>query len=1305
MLKLSRNGIGVLSSQYRSVLKKCAFLNMIAAGVLFFAPQAQAFEVGINSNGTQLHALQSMGTTIGKYNASGTAEESTYGTLYITESPSNTNTKELFSDSSGTSGGWLINYEEVRFGTQPDSSGSGFIKLDTTIRGKHNLLNSLSTSDLTPAQGGGVIRNDTQLKSGTPERKSGGRVDISLTTFENNSVTNFSVYSTGGSEVAIAAGGAISNVGLYAPDSAPSYYIASNTSTYRNNYTMQFIFADGGAIYNGTFKGFGTQIYFGKVMSEKDVFEYNHAGNENMANSEYAAIRNAVTAGVTSNITNDWEAHKAAASGMHPNGVSTFARGGAIYNAGDFSIISDTFRYNYVIGDSAFGGAVYNTDRRLPYADTPSYSIKTDDGKMEIIGTTTFLENSALATVNEGMGTARGGALANEGTTLNINTGTLSSQATYLVFKDNKALSRYNSYGGALYNGKSVDITNPKNGVVSNINNTSFINNYAEVLGHNADSGLARGGAIYNDGEMSILDATFKNNFVRTEDEFIRGSAEGGAIANISATLKLGVHDSTLGYVPQNIVFENNHAYGRNGSGGAIFNDGGIIDGKITKSVIFSGNTDTKTHISADRHEVSSAGGAIYGNVLKNEDENKYYTSLTTFNLSGTGSVVFENYGEDNVYMRKLNNNSATIEFIGDNSIPVERSSSNVTTGSTDENATRVDLGATFTGEGKYIIKQTKLNLIDGKNGAGTGYIHFDPSIDMRDSVVKMPGTNDSYIYLTSQNDTLNNNDFYINNKKGVLYYGDYDSSYKNFTLGNYIENDGVIVYDDKPQNGIAGRMYPDVTTTGDTDIKIATTLVNRGVVTTAADSFITKYIHIGTLKSENGSFYINTDNEHLIRTDNEHVLVPEVKEGYDFGIYLGEHYDSEAIVIDKSVSGTTKITLVDMENKDYTQIKLDEGQRIYFAKTQYDEGLEGYKWNVVNAVNDDYQIKIGYDQNGTVYDWFLYRGSSAPIPGITPEEMVSISIPRATLEQLRSFRLPLDKTNRGQCSCYKDNCDNSFCQYEQGSPKVRLWATPFYRQGTFKKPFETDFKLMGIDAGMDFQPTTTDEIGVFASYRFGKYENDGNQKHYGDSSFYFSEQGGEFELKSLTAGLYYRKYIDKLYLMGAVYAGKLDGDIKADNGVKGSIKGKHIGAQAEIGYDIKLTRRDTLTPSLRGTYDYIKYDKGHTSNNKEVSIGKINSVELEAALKLEHQFNNSQQLPTTGYIKPSIIQTIPDGGKVKVDDREYKKTLDNETLGRIEVGADANLTTSFSVGVFGNYTFGSHYDAWGVGGNVRYTF
>ena len=175
--------------------------------------------------------------------------------------------------------------------------------------------------------------------------------------------------------------------------------------------------------------------------------------------------------------------------------------------------------------------------------------------------------------------------------------------------------------------------------------------------------------------------------------------------------------------------------------------------------------------------------------------------------------------------------------------------------------------------------------------------------------------------------------------------------------------------------------------------------------------------------------------------------------------------------------------------------------------------------------------------------------------------------------------------------------------------------------------------------------------------------------------------------------------------MSGAVYGGQQSADIKADNEVSASVDGINLGAQAEIGYDIRTTKRSVLTPSIKATYDYIKFDDAKDNSGKEISFDTIHDVELEAGIKYEYQFNNERQLPTTGYIKPSVVQTIANGGNVKINDVTFDKMVENETFGRIEVGADAEIVKNFSVGAFGNYTFGSSYKAWGVGGNVRYNW
>ena len=113
-----------------------------------------------------------------------------------------------------------------------------------------------------------------------------------------------------------------------------------------------------------------------------------------------------------------------------------------------------------------------------------------------------------------------------------------------------------------------------------------------------------------------------------------------------------------------------------------------------------------------------------------------------------------------------------------------------------------------------------------------------------------------------------------------------------------------------------------------------------------------------------------------------------------------------------------------------------------------------------------------------------------------------------------------------------------------------------------------------------------------------------------------------------------------------------------------------------------------------------VYYD---SNRHKKMSVENVTDFELEAGVKFEQMFNNDQQLPTSAYVKPSVIQTVTNGGKVRAGDATYKDSLENETIGRVEVGADANLTSNFAIGVFGNYSFGSKYDAWGIGGHIRY--
>lgn len=1183
MLKLSRNGIGLLTSQYKSVLRKCMFLNMCAAGMITFASVANA----VTYDSATSPEFQYMATTLDMGDSAFVYGRDGYNVIEIMSEGD-----ESISDAHKN--GWIRNHGITMFGYNT----SGVQVSSTSVEHKHNITVGQGLA----INGGGVIANMNNDSSNT-------QLTIYKTDFSDNSATRFINELGGVDYTGMSVGGVISN---YSKNQADLVL-----ATFNDNYTMHFNQASGGAIYNGSNALYGTEIVLGSIQSSGSVFANNHAGNELME-IDFPGI----SSQVESKILDVWVNNS---TDTLNGSLGTLATGGAIHNTGSYTSNSDRFEYNHAVGITSKGGAIYN-DKNNEYPTLGEFG-----GEMNLNGIVTFVNNYAGKGVTAIGGTsyattAHGGAIYNDGE-LNIASGV--SDAVYFGndtgtpgSAGNYAIAEGEAAGGAVYNDTNGEI----NAIRSN---TIFQENYAQSL----STGSALGGAIANYGKIALEGGTYTNNRAVSAN----GSALGGAIYN-------GVKDSVKGKitldVDQNTVFSGNSAK----SGGAIYN-AGIIDGTVSSDAIlrFTGNSASET-----------SGDMALGNSIYNASG-----ASISIQLTDNAKIHFDT--DQSVY-----NDGTLFRIAGSNNIPSELGSAVVSTMAGGDD-TGILLDTTLysaSDSAVYTINRTNLVL------SSTGYIDSkaitssalnDTALNLNNNTIELQSG--SHMNLNSGNDTLSNNDFTVASNAALGYKNQNDNT---AYLANTINNSGTVSYYANSNNS---------------DVYVAKALINSNTLNAAADSLLTN-IHIDNLKSkENNQIVVNLYNP------------------------SGNPSESKAdiLVIDNTIhsdAGTaTKIVFNDMANQAISQVYLGTDDKIYFAKTQTSQ--PDYDFDntfTTTARNDNYVIKVGYEENGAVYDWFLYRAADID-PALDPEDIALIDLPRAALEQTRSILFPISRTNRGQCSCYQDNCNNGYCQYENTRTKRRLWATPIYRKGTYDKPIETDFTLKGIDFGFDYQPTHSDMLGIFGSYRNGTYENDGNK-----GKKYFSHFGSELDITSLIGGLYYRKYFGNLYMLGAVYGGKLDVDVKTDTKVKGTVDGHTIGAQGEMGYDIRLTHREVLTPSLRATYGYVKF-KDATVNNKKVSISAVNNVELEAAIKYEYQFNNEYQLPTTGYIKPSVIQTISNGGKVKIADREYTDTIENETLGRIEIGADAEIIKNFSVGAFGNYTFGSEYKAWGVGGNVKYVW
>lgn len=1181
MLKLSRNGIGLLTSQYKSVLRKCLLLNMCAAGVFSFASVANA----VTYDSATSPEFQYMGTTLEIGDNAFIYGRDGYNVIEVMSEGD-----ESISDAHKN--GWIRNHGITMFGYNT----SGTQVNSTSVEHKHNITVGHGMA----INGGGVIANMNNDNNNT-------QLTIYKTDFSDNSATRFINELGGIDNTGMSVGGVMSN---YSKNQADLIL-----ATFNDNYTMHFNQASGGAIYNGSNALYGTEIVLGSIQSTGSVFANNHAGNELMETYVPGA-----SSQVESKILDVWVNNSTDTT----NGsLGTLATGGAIHNTGSYISSDDRFEFNHAIGITSKGGAIYN-DKNSEYPSLGEFG-----GEMNLNGIVTFVNNYAGKGVTATEGTfyasnSYGGAIYNDGD-LNIASGSYD-----LVFfgndtetpgsAGNYAVATGTAAGGAVYNAEEGEI----NAIRSN---TIFQENYAQSL----STGSALGGAIANYGIIALQGGSYTNNRVLSAS----GSALGGAIYNGPSN---GTNGKITLEIDQNTIFSGNSAK----SGGAIYN-AGIIDGSISSNAIldFKNNSASET-----------SGGISLGNSIYNASG-----ASISIQLTNNAKIHFET--NQSVY-----NEGTMFRIAGSNDIPSELGSSVVSAMASDNTGILLDTTLYSAGDSAlYTINRTNLIL------SSTGYIDSkaitpsalnDTALSLSNNMIELQSG--SHMNLNSGNDTLSNNNFNVESDAALGYKNQNDNT---AYLANTINNGGTVSYYANSNNS---------------DVYVAKALINSNTLNAAADGLLTN-IHIDNLKSKEG-------NQIVVNLSNP-LANPSASQ-------------ADILVIDNTIHSdtgtTTKIVFNDLANQTISQVYLDTDDKIYFAKTQVSQADYDFANTfTTTAKNDNYEIKIGYEANGAVYDWFLYRESDID-PALDPEDIALIDLPRAALEQTRSILFPISRTNRGQCSCYQDNCNNGYCQYENTRTKSRLWATPIYRKGTYDKPIKTDFTLKGIDFGLDYQPTHSDMLGIFGSYRNGTYENDGKGKKY------FSHFGSELDITSLIGGLYYRKYFGNLYMLGAVYGGKLDVDVKTDTKVKGTVDGHTIGAQGEMGYDIRLTHREILTPSLRATYGYIKF-KDATVNNKKVSISAVNNVELEAALKYEYQFNNEYQLPTTGYIKPSVIQTISNGGKVKIDDREYNDTIENETLGRIEIGADAEIIKNFSVGAFGNYTFGSEYNAWGVGGNIKYVW
>ncbi len=537
-MKYTRNALGLLNAQYRSVLKKCLLINLGlfalgagAANAEDYSLKAEDLSTSKNIIWKEISADEYEADNPNMLKVELSADKTQYfeytytkpevGTVYNErkEGKEGALTGDItadFKDSiSNVDGGALSNAAGNTLNITGDFLNN---QIDNTGSGNYGgAIYNLGTISINGDMIGNSIVRDDGAFGGAISTEN----NANITEIIGNYIGNYLVSNTRN-----ALGGAIFNHNKAEIDKIEGKFIGNYAIG--NLDENGKIGAEGGAINN-----WGSEI-----KSITGEFINNYTKNaDGQSSATGGAIGNREANGVIGNI-------EAVFINNYSTSLEGLTQGGAIYNFTDSHIgdIKGKFSGNHLWSKiQSGGGAILNMNATMDniYADFTNNYI--------------YSENYS-----------RGGAIANEKGD-DTYTGEISIKDVVGNFINNYAEAKNSSArGGAIYNSLAT---------IDNITG-DFIGNYAKSV-----NGQVIGGAIYNkSAKIGDITGDFTGNYAKSE----KGVAQGGAIYNFT--------DSHIGDVKGK--FSGNHLWSKKGSvGGAILNMNAKMDNiyaDFTNNYIYS---------------------------------------------------------------------------------------------------------------------------------------------------------------------------------------------------------------------------------------------------------------------------------------------------------------------------------------------------------------------------------------------------------------------------------------------------------------------------------------------------------------------------------------------------------------------------------------------------------------------------------------------------------------------------------------------------------------------------------------------
>lgn len=847
-----------------------------------------------------------------------------------------------------------------------------------------------------------------------------------------------------------------------------------------------------------------------------------------------------------------------------------------------------------------------------------------------------------------------------DGRAVNLRSGELGNIRADFV---NNAVNGSGGYGGAAYLQDSV----------INSFTGDFINNHV-----NGSSGNAYGGAIYNN-RNGIITEGISGNFI---NNYISGNRYvlGGGLLNGSQI------SSITGKFIGNYISAGSSAY--SAAGGAIYNanmNGGTVNiGSITADFIYnhiiSGTKGTGGAI-ANNETIESISGNFIGN----------YISATQKEAKG-GAI----YNAGTI-------NSISGNFIG-NYAQTTSTAQQAQGGAifTEKNLSFVNKGENWFFSNNYTADQRGkiYNAIFVDTTSGSKDISFAMSNHatyvINDSVSGAVLTNYSVIKDYSNRYNLL---FKSDDKTGTVFLADQiinaDISLDNTTINlvQYNHADGVIT---------SGGFGSD--DTARSSLSLNNTVL--GMHNNYYDRLqIKNYSAAG-----NTMLHLNIGQENGLWTSDVLNISGNISGQTNVIVYaLSAANNLNASVVFASAPNDT------VKNADAFKVYRVYGSPYMWTAVRNAKGeTEGSTWYLVGNSKTNPNTTLPAAPNAPELIPTLPDPEPEPQPEQKPEPNPKPTLPEpnyesapeiltyaglhtASVEQTRSIANNI-KAKTAANKFFVGSCQGSYDEAYNGQPLKNIWTAPVFHTAVIDRPIEMDADIYGLEAGFDLQSDVYNQFGVFASYRRGSYDANGN------GSRLYSSIGSQIDINSYSGGLYYRHDYRQLQIFATAYAGLQKADLKTDDGIRTDTDGTELGGNISLGYTAALNRTTVLQPEIGISYIQTDFDNIYDNVGKSARYDTIRHTELETGLKLE------KYLPTDNgiakiYIKPSVVQTFTSGDNLYVSGQSDIKTYHDTMFGRLEAGGRYAVNEKVSLHGFAAYSFSSAYRAGSFGISLNYAW